>query len=290
MKIYDYEKTPFSEKTTYSPLFFEFYQQLESVGLLPEKLQRIHDDLHQFLFLVSRYFRDENIQKEILKTLLYMFFIHKNQKDKANGTPFIGHPILVCLRLFKFGVRDPQIIEEGLLHDTVEDQGVIISRETLEKKYGKIENPEVFEDQNWELVRQSAVKEIKNQYGRRVSKVVQNLSNPDYWHKAVKKGIDPQTNKEEYRKLKFKLNRKHVKEIINDPDVFVVKLADFLTNALHIHTYTDPDKRKKYKDKYLPIFPIFIQYLKNGSLPYEIQNREKVLWELEEAYERVKQM
>ena len=47
---------------------------------------------------------------------------HKTQKRKdPEGTPYVNHPVGVCLLLWEAGVRDPDVLAAGLLHDTIED-------------------------------------------------------------------------------------------------------------------------------------------------------------------------
>lgn len=62
---------------------------------------------------------------------------HKNQKRKgSDGEPYINHPLEVAHMIVNVGrVKDPDIIQAALLHDTVEDTG--ISFDEIEKHFGK---------------------------------------------------------------------------------------------------------------------------------------------------------
>lgn len=53
---------------------------------------------------------------------------------RAEGIPYHTHPEAVVAILRKFGVRDPQTLAAGYLHDVLEDTDV--SRETLCREFG----------------------------------------------------------------------------------------------------------------------------------------------------------
>ncbi len=59
----------------------------------------------------------------LLKALQFAAEKHRSQKRKDNATPYINHPIEVTRLLWDNGVRDAQVLEAALLHDTVEDTG-----------------------------------------------------------------------------------------------------------------------------------------------------------------------
>jgi (p)ppGpp synthase/HD superfamily hydrolase len=47
---------------------------------------------------------------------------HKNHLRKDNQTPYVSHPVRVCLVVRHiFGFDDPRILAAALLHDTIED-------------------------------------------------------------------------------------------------------------------------------------------------------------------------
>ncbi len=59
---------------------------------------------------------------ELLRTLAFAAMKHAPQKRKdPEGTPYINHPIGVCLLLWEGGVRDLAVLQAALLHDTIED-------------------------------------------------------------------------------------------------------------------------------------------------------------------------
>jgi (p)ppGpp synthase/HD superfamily hydrolase len=47
---------------------------------------------------------------------------HKNQLRKDKETPYVAHPMRVCLIVrHVFGIDDPKVLAAALLHDTIED-------------------------------------------------------------------------------------------------------------------------------------------------------------------------
>lgn len=58
----------------------------------------------------------------------------------------------------------------------------------------------------------------------------------------------------------------HVKTVITDPRVFLVKVADFIDNAGSLSALTGLDKRNRLRTKYAPLVPIFQQSaLRHGT-------------------------
>jgi (p)ppGpp synthase/HD superfamily hydrolase len=59
--------------------------------------------------------------------------LHFGQERKANGAPYISHPLAVAALVAEFGGDEEQAIA-ALLHDTMEDCGV--TRESIAARYG----------------------------------------------------------------------------------------------------------------------------------------------------------
>jgi guanosine-3',5'-bis(diphosphate) 3'-pyrophosphohydrolase len=61
---------------------------------------------------------------------------HRGQKRKdAQGTPYINHPIMVVNLLANIGaITDIEVLQAGMLHDTVEDTDT--SPEEIEERFG----------------------------------------------------------------------------------------------------------------------------------------------------------
>lgn len=48
--------------------------------------------------------------------------VHEHQKRKDGKTPYVSHPVRVCLVVrHVFGFDDPRVLAAALLHDTIED-------------------------------------------------------------------------------------------------------------------------------------------------------------------------
>lgn len=60
---------------------------------------------------------------------------HAGQKRKDGKTPYINHAIAAAYELAKTYRQSPQVINAGLLHDTIEDCG--ISLETIAENFGE---------------------------------------------------------------------------------------------------------------------------------------------------------
>ena len=61
-------------------------------------------------------------------------YLHRGQKRKASGDPYISHPKRVVHLLRVAGVDDPDILAVGWLHDTLED--TTATADDLSHKYG----------------------------------------------------------------------------------------------------------------------------------------------------------
>lgn len=68
------------------------------------------------------------------RALVFAFNAHDGQKRKYTGAPYIVHPISVMAILVEHNVEDSAMLAAALLHDVIEDCGVLIG--TLEAKFG----------------------------------------------------------------------------------------------------------------------------------------------------------
>lgn len=56
-----------------------------------------------------------------IRTVDFAAIKHKNQKRKdPESTPYINHPIGVARILIEAGVRDVEVLQAAILHDTIE--------------------------------------------------------------------------------------------------------------------------------------------------------------------------
>jgi (p)ppGpp synthase/HD superfamily hydrolase len=69
------------------------------------------------------------VEKALRIAVLY----HKDQKRKVDNLPYIVHPVMVALKLAKYGFDDV-VIAAALVHDILEDTD--FTKENLEKELG----------------------------------------------------------------------------------------------------------------------------------------------------------
>jgi guanosine-3',5'-bis(diphosphate) 3'-pyrophosphohydrolase len=71
----------------------------------------------------------------ILRAISFAAWAHRTQMRKDGVTPYIAHPLRVLTILSTvFGVRDPEVLAAGALHDTIEDTQ--IDRDDLSEHFG----------------------------------------------------------------------------------------------------------------------------------------------------------
>jgi (p)ppGpp synthase/HD superfamily hydrolase len=195
------------------------------------------------------------------------------QEDRIDGNPYIIHPLETASDLLnKYEIIDIDLIIAALLHDSVEDQ----PRRIIEKfSDGNIE------DLGEKETQEKAFSAIENKNGKRVASIVKGLTNPSF--KKIKEDLELQGIKKEIKDL-YKI---HIGEVISNPDIFVVKLSDFMRNAGNI-----PEQepvRTKFILKYKPVIKeVFIPALENmDDLHPLYKKRRMILSELKNLYENL---
>ena len=191
----------------------------------------------------------------------------RSNRAKYDVTPYIEHPLRNTLRLIRWGCTDQSVLISSILHDTVEDHPHEISAD---------HHGEATDDEH--AARENSFKYIEAKFGKRVSKTVQGMSNPifaDKYMPAAKKNI---------------IYADHVTEAIQDPHVFVNKMADFTDNALGLHhnraSMSETSLRKK-ATKYLLVIDALESRLKQGivvgDLPISEKGAQRMLRQLEKG-------
>lgn len=172
--------------------------------------------------------------------------LHEPQRRKAQiqgriNTPYVEHPLRNALRLVRLGVRDPAVLIATVLHDTVEDCG-----KRFQEIYGNAET-ELSEPHRRELL--SA--HIRARFGDRTLALVLGVTNPHEPASVRRK----QTQEEKHAKYAEQV----AEEISASPDVYLVKLSDYIDNAgsLHHATTEELPGAKRRASKYLPLIPVF---------------------------------
>jgi GTP pyrophosphokinase len=67
--------------------------------------------------------------------LVYAARLHRSQRRKVSGTPYVGHLLRVAGIVLEYGADEDEAIA-ALLHDAVEDQGGAAAREAILRQFG----------------------------------------------------------------------------------------------------------------------------------------------------------
>ena len=169
----------------------------------------------------------------------------RSNRGRYTKTPYIEHPLRNTLRAIRYGDTSESVIIGSILHDTVEDHPYEISKVF----YGIEAETEV-------NARANSLAYIKNTYGTRIKDMVSGMSNPII------------ENKYTLAAIKNKVYADHVKEAIEDPDVCVGKVCDFVDNAVGLyHNQGSLGKvsTQKKARKYLPVCDILLERLERAK-------------------------
>ena len=196
-------------------------------------------------------------QSEIYDACMLMFTLHMYQKDRPDKSPYVEHPLNVAVKVIRMMANpDKDLAIAALLHDAVEDQSGKLA--LLAENSQANETEEV-----------KALGEIARKYGERVRQIVSGLSNPDFEKVLSERGVNKENP--EYQSAKNKMYAEHVQEAIKDPDVLVIKLADFSENALRLSelpedTIERKQRKQQFIAKYLPVMKIFIDKIEREQI------------------------
>lgn len=166
----------------------------------------------------------------------------QTRANRANlpRTPYIEHPLRNAVRILRWGVKDQDIVIASILHDTVEDCDKRI--------YEIVHGTKPPKDTTEEELREVAVAFIEKVFGKEVARIVLAVSN----------GFLPLGTTREGR---YAIYLNHVREAIRDDiAVFIVKLSDFVDNAVGLYHNDFGANREKIvgmATKYLPVVPVF---------------------------------
>ena len=185
----------------------------------------------------------------VQNAILLSSYLHREDRRTNRGrydrTAYIEHPLRNSLRAIRYGDTSEAVIVGSILHDTVEDHAFEISKEF----YGVEAKTEA-------EARANSLAYIKNTYGSRIMNMVEGMSNPIV------------ANKHTLAAIKNKQYADHVKEAIEDPDVCVGKVCDFVDNAVGLrHNEGGMSKVsiQKKATKYLPVCDILLERLERAK-------------------------
>lgn len=245
------------------------------------KIDQISKKINQFKEKIRGKFNKED-QNKILSALDLTIELHSDQEDRPDGRPYINHPLEIASDLVeKYEVKDRNLIIAALLHDAVEDQSLKLSKKRM-KRMGLIE-PKDLEIKSKKELKEDALQEISFLYGDKVEKLLGSLSNPDFDSLIAElklKGIE---------KSKNELYKEHVEEVIKDPDICVIKYADFARNALAVGNIQEEIKKVKLIKKYGPVIKeVFLPAFRTMSENHPLYNKRKaIIQELKRTYKEL---
>lgn len=185
---------------------------------------------------------DPRTTEHIMHTARRAGQIHADQ-HRANRIPYAIH-IFEVARIATDLCNEPipEITLAGLFHDSPEDRAEEFLREheyTLEG----INNPQ-----------DDALKAIQVEYGPTTARIIRGVTNPNFELQLLQEDVEPGTP--EYIERKHQLYREHVAKAIDDPLVFIVKVADFMHNTAGIKDLPK-SMRQHFLDKYLPLVEVY---------------------------------
>lgn len=162
--------------------------------------------------------------------------VRKNPIRREDGSyhdesPYVTHPLRNTLRLGLLGERDVDVLVASVLHDTVEDEPERICG-VGEGVLGDVE------------LRERALGVVGERFGERVRFLVGSVSNPllDRWTP---------------REVRNRVYAEHVDGAVHaDVGTFLVKVSDFVDNALSLHHNTDKSRNGRMAEKYLGVVPV----------------------------------
>jgi len=223
-------------------------KNLDSAGLTIA----LQEDIRAY----SEFFDFEKVYQAIVAST----YLHAKQTRANRGnlprTPYIEHPLRNTLRLVRWDCRSQDIIIATLLHDTVEDCADRICR----YEYGMN-----IREMTKEEMRAKAYEYIEAEFGSEVRRLVAGVTNGFF--------VGHETKDE-----KRAIYAAHVRESITDPDIFLVKIADFVDNAsglYHNDIKENAEKVIHLAIKYLPVVDIFEEQFNKFSDELKVSEAAK---------------
>ncbi|MCB8920418.1 MAG: bifunctional (p)ppGpp synthetase/guanosine-3',5'-bis(diphosphate) 3'-pyrophosphohydrolase [Ardenticatenaceae bacterium] len=180
-----------------------------------------------------------------------MLDAHCEQKGRQSGEDYAQHPLEVALHVIEqFGATSPEVIIAALLHDTVEDQArkLVAMRDTLPSTDGELQ--------------EQALRALADRFGPRVAELVSILTNPDF------DALLAQYRRAGQETDKYQLYSQHFAQIYErDAEAFMIKMADFAQNALHLDTVPEGSRKAHFRRKYGPVILLTLDRLQTLTDP-----------------------
>lgn len=261
---------------------------LSNQVIINEREQRVRRSVEEFEFLIEKRFEGEGLAK-VKKALDLMLEIHLPQKDRSDGNPYVKHPLEVAEKVLKISDNiTPDLIVSALLHDSVEDMPEILFAKRANRKFPnrnyKFKIDQQVKDNYFEIFKDWSFKEIDLKFGPTVLYYIKNLTNHDF--DSLAEDVGGLTDEEKIE-FKNKAYASHVEEIIKDPNLCLLKYADFSQNINLKNLPQDGEKYFKLKRKYSSVIPIFIEKLNKTEEGHQLFSRKKeIIDDLKETYQK----
>ncbi len=246
--------------------------------------EMIEDRINNFTNKAQDKFSDKKLE-EVNEALDFMLKIHLPQADRVDGLPFASHPLAVAEKVMELS-DNHELTIAALIHDSVEDQSDHIFVERINRKYpdrdfNYLKIDATTKERYRDTLKTWSFKEIKERFGEKVSYYVENMTNHDFNSLAEDLGLEGNDKQDFINKM----YAEHVEDIINDPELFTLKLADLSTN-IDLHSL-DPngEKYQKLKRKYKSVIEAVLNKLTNLEENHPIYaKREGITSDLEQIY------
>ena len=222
----------------------------------------IESDLAEFEHRVDALFEPED-QLRIKKALAIMIQAHAKQ-TRIDGSSYAGHPLKVAICALTIAAQpNVDMVISALFHDIVEDQSAAYL--TLHDAF-----PEFVAD-----VQEEALDHMDPSYGEEVAGNVKSLTNPDFDQLVRRRGIG--TNSIHFEDAKRAEYGEHVRHAIENPDVCILKLSDFMMNAGSLFNLNNGPRKTHFLLKYRPVVDYFITRIEDASYPVQLEDPEEIL-------------
>ncbi len=212
-------------------------------------------------------------QQEIVNALLDVINLHAGQKPRLSGETVLEHLLEVANTLLNI-VKDPKPEEVmvALLHDAIEDR----MREILDAHSEDRTKPFRHYGEDWNIFFASL--RMKNVYGDDVQRMLFDLIKPDYDRKIAELHNDVELAAPDFQREKNRLYVDYFKKALDNPDVDVVKLSDFIANATDVDEIPDSyqDKREEIRNKYRGAFVVALKKLEDPNFVERLNNPDEL--------------
>jgi len=251
---------------------------------ITNRREKIESEINNFKNKVEARFSEIDA-KRINEALEFMLKIHLPQKDRVDGKPFASHPLAVAEKVMAMS-DDPDLIIAALDHDSVEDQSDRIFVERINRKnIGSnlhFDISEATKEKYKTIFTAWSFKEISELFGPKVKYYVENMTNHDFNSLADNLNL----NGEDKENFVNKLYAEHVEDIMNDPKLFTLKLADLSTNINLRSLDPEGEKYKTLKRKYKSVIEAIIEKLQTIPTDHLIYEKKgEITKELEQVYQ-----